>query len=31
MRLLGLESKSGNLMKPKAMKYIAKKTLPDYE
>ena len=31
MSLLGLEFKSDNLTKSKAMKFIAKKILPDYK
>ena len=30
-RLLGLELKSGNIIKPKAVKFIVKKVLPDYK
>ena len=30
-RLLALEFKSGNIVKSKAMKFIAKKILPDYK
>ena len=31
MRLLGLELKSDNTIKSKAIKYIVKKILPSYE
>ena len=31
MRLLGLEFKSDNIIKSKAMKFIVKKMLPDYK
>ena len=30
-RLLALDFKSGNIVKSKAMKFIAKKILPDYK
>ena len=31
MRLLGLEFKSDNIIKSKAIKFIVKKVLPDYK